>query len=280
MPLVTETDITYHAHPAWSKSKLWAYDQYTPYRAEFGAFKEKDYLLFGRAGHVAVLEPDQLESRVFKSDVADRRGKKWDAAKEEAGDRICLLPSEWDLLLLLRDLADDNEWIRRMRAGKPMMEQSCYAVDPDTGADIKCRVDHYSPDAGGMLDLKFLASIDDNSWAKDLGNYGYMMQDAAYNHVWNLGSGYHSEFMIFACFSKTEPPEMIVRQLEDVDVEEGMLRYKAALEIAEKCRKEQHWPGQPTEIVRGVKMLDRDRRYTPAQWKIDAAAVAEGDDYE
>jgi hypothetical protein len=274
MPLVQETDDAYHNPPeftGWSKTKLWGYDQYTPYRAEFGAFKEKDYLLFGRAGHVAVLEPDQLESRVHKSDVADRRGKKWDDAKEEAGDRICLLPQEWDMLMMMRDLADENEWIRKMREGKPIIETSCYAVDPETGAKIKCRVDQYSPEYGGILDLKFLAGIDDDSWSRDLGQYGYMMQDAFYNHVWNLGSGYESEFMIFACFAKTEPPEMIVRQLDPIDVQEGALRFKAALEVAERCRIEQHWPGQPTEIVSTVKMQDKHRKFTPPQWRRDEA---------
>lgn len=269
MPLVTEPEDTYHNPPeftGWSKSKLWGYDQYTPYRAEFGAFKEKDYLLFGRAGHVAVLEPDELEARVFNSGVADRRGHKWDHAKEEAGDRICLLPSEVEMLMMMRDLADRNEWIRKMRQGKPLIEQSCYAEDPETGAKIKCRVDHYSPEYGGMLDLKFLADISDDAWSRDLSTYGYFMQDAFYNHVWNLGSGYQSDFMIFACFAKTEPPEMIVRQISPVDVEEGVARFRAAMEIAEKCRKEQFWPGQPTGIVDTVKMRDRDRRYTEAQW--------------
>lgn len=291
MPLVIEPEENYHnpteviggevkpKFTGWSKSKLWGYDQYTPYRAEFGAFKEKDYLLFGRAGHIAVLEPDELESRVYNSNVANRMGKKWEYAKEEAGNRICLLPDEWDMLLLMRDMADGNEWVRRMREGTPLIEKSCYAVDPETGAKIKCRVDQYSPEYGLMMDLKFLSSIDDESWSKDLGTYGYMMQEAGYEHTWNLGSGHQSEGMIFVCFAKTEPPEMIVRQLTPVDVEEGRERYRAALAIAEECRIAQDWPGQPTDIVTTVKMRDRDRRHTPSQWKADQLGMQEEEVY-
>jgi hypothetical protein len=91
-----------------------------------------------------------------------------------------------------------------------------------------------------------------------------------YRDVWNIGSdGLKVDAFFFICFSKTEPPEVICRELEPVDQEEGYEAYRAALKVAAECERRQEWPGQPTGLIGGVKMRDRDRRHTPAQWKID-----------
>lgn len=273
MPLVTEDNETYHSTEAWSKSRLWRYSTLTPYRAEFGKVTEKDYYMFGSAGHIAVLEPEKLESSIFKATATRRGTNEWKANEEEANGRMLLKAEDYDLVMICRDVADAHPLVRQMREGQTIIETSCYSTDPETGAKIKCRPDHYSVKYQGMLDVKFLADISDDAWSRDIGAYGYNVQDAYYNHVWNLGSGYSSEFMAFACISKTEPPEIVVRELEAVDIEEGAARYREALLIAEKCRKEQHWPSLPTGIRGGIKMRDRDRRHTPAQWKIDREAL-------
>lgn len=278
LPLVTETNEQYHSTDAWSKSRLWRYSTLTPYRAEFGKVAEKDYYLFGTAGHIAVLEPERLESSIFKATATRRGTNEWKANEEEAEGRLLLKAEDYDLVMLCRDVADANPIVRQMREGKIIVETSCYGTDPETGAKVKCRPDHYNVEYQGMLDVKFLADISDDAWSRDIGAYGYAVQDAYYNHVWNLGSGHTSEFMAFACISKTEPPEIIVRELEPVDIQEGVARFKEALALAERCRKEQHWPGQPTGVVRGVKMRDRDRRFTPSQWKVDQALT--GEEYE
>lgn len=268
MPLITETNEIYHKNPAWSKSKLWRYSTLTPYRAEFGKVEEKDYFLFGNAGHIAVLEPERLEASIFKATATRRGTNEWKADQAEAGARMLLKAEDYDLIMIMRDLADEHPLIRQLRKGTPIIERSCYAIDPETGAEIKCRPDLYSPDLKIIMDLKFLANIEDDAWSRDLGAYGYNMQDAAYRHVWNLGSGYEAEAFVFACISKTEPPEIVVREIEPIDVEEGMARYREALAIAEKCRREQHWPGKPLDVVRGIKMRDAHRRFTPSQWNV------------
>lgn len=268
MPLITETNEAYHAHPAWSKSRLWRYSTMTPYRAEFGKIEEKDYFLFGQAGHIAVLEPERLDNAVFKATASRRGTNEWKANEEEAAGRLLLKADEYDQIMLMRDLVYQHPLMRQLRKGETFIEQSCYATDPETGAEIKCRPDLYNDDLAIIADVKFLANIEDESWSRDVGTYGYNMQDAGYRHVWNLGSGMKAEAFVFICISKTDPPEVVIREIEPVDVEEGIARYKEALALAEKCRVEKNWPGKPLEVVRGVKMRDRDRRFTPPQWNV------------
>ena len=270
MPLVTEPIEAYHAHPSYSKSTLWAYHTQTPYRAKFGKRKSSNAFDVGHAAHTAILEPHLLESTVAKG-PDDRRGNKWKFAEEEAvaSGKILLTASDYDQVLLIRDLASTVPELEAMRDGA-LIEQSCYAVDEETGLTLRCRPDIFSPSLGLMADIKNMADISDDAWSRDLGKFGYHMQDAMYRDVWNKGSdGLEAEAFFFICFSKTEPPEVICRELEPVDVDEGFKAYRAALAIAAECHKRQEWPGQPKGVVRGVKMRDRDRRYTEPQWRKD-----------
>lgn len=278
MPLITNTIEEYHASEGFSKSQLWAYHTQTPYRAKFGRYKESNAFDIGHAAHTAILEPHLLETSVSRG-PDDRRGNKWKFAEEEAtaAGKLLLTSSDYDQVLLIRDLAATVPELEAMRDGA-LIEQSCYAEDEETGATLRCRPDCYSPKLGLMADIKNMADISDDAWSRDIGKWGYSMQDAMYRDVWNKGSGgMEAEAFFFICFSKTEPPEVICRELEPIDVEEGFLAYRAALRLAVECEARQAWPGQPTGVVRGVKMRDRDRRFTEPQWKIDREL--EGDEY-
>jgi hypothetical protein len=282
MPLVIETSDQYHQAPGFSKSKLQRYLQYTPYRAEFGKITPKPQFDIGHAAHTAILEPELLESTTVKG-PEDRRGKKWSDLYEEvtAEGKILLTSSDYDLAMMIRDAADTVEELQLIRKGA-LIERSCYAQDEEHGVTIKCRPDVCNPSLGIMGDIKNMADISDDAWSRDIGKWGFHVQDAMYRDVWNKGSGTEPiEAFFFICFSKTEPVEVICRELEPVDIEEGFKAYRAALALAAECHKRQEWPGQPKGVQRGVKMRDRDRRFTPSQWKIDMEATdaGEGDEY-
>jgi hypothetical protein len=280
MPLISNTIEEYHSSAGFSKSQLHAYATKTPYAAKFGKRKDSNAFDVGHAAHTAILEPHLLEASVFKATAKRRGTEEWKDNQAEAEGRILLKAEDYELVMLLRDLADTVPELVTMRDGA-MIEQSCYARDEETGAVIRCRPDIYSPSLAMMADIKNMADISDDAWSRDVGKFGYHMQHAMYQDVWNKGSdGLECEAFFFICFSKTEPPEVVCRELEPVDIEEGFLAYRAALKLAVECETAQHWPSLPTGVVRGVKMRDRDRRHTPSQWKIDNAVVETGDEYE
>ena len=290
MPLVIEKDTTYHAHPAWGKSRLWRYATMTPYAAEFGKMVRKTAFDIGHAAHTAILEPENFDDYVIRG-PEDRKGHKWSIPYKEAEDagKILLTESDYDLALLIRDVADTVPEIIQMRKGG-IFERSCYAQDEETGAQVRTRPDCYNPDLKGMLDIKNLADISDDAWSRDIGKWGFHVQEAMYRDVWQKGSGMDAEFFFFVCFSKTEPVEVVCRQLEPVDYEEGFAMYRSLLSKAEAHRKAKHWPSflsmserkekEDAGEMKPVRMRDRDRKFTPAQWKIDREALAsEGDEY-
>lgn len=270
MPLIQNTIDQYHTSEGFSKSQLWAYHTKTPYAAKFGKHKDSNAFDVGHAAHTAILEPNLLEKLVVRGPT-DRRGKKWSDWQEEceANGQTLLTEADYDQVLLIRDLAATVPELEAMRDGA-MIEQSCYAQDEETGAVLRCRSDIYSPSLAMMADIKNMADISDDAWSRDIGKWGYNMQHAMYQDVWNKGSdGLECEAFFFICFSKTEPPEVVCRELEPVDIEEGFQAYRAALKVAVECEAAGQWPSLPTGVVRGVKMRDRDRRFTEPQWKID-----------
>lgn len=268
MPLIQESSDQYHAAPGFSKSKLWRYHTLTPYRAEFGKITAKPQFDIGHAAHTAILEPDLLEATTVKG-PDDRRGKKWSDLYEEvtAEGKTLLTSSDYDLAMMIRDAADTVEELQLIRRGA-LIERSCYAEDEEHSVTVKCRPDVANPSLGIMGDIKNMADISDDAWSRDIGKWGYHVQDAMYRDVWNRGSGTDPiEAFFFICFSKTEPVEVICRELEPVDIEEGFKAYRAALALAAECQRNQEWPGQPRGVVRGIKMRDRDRRFTEPQWR-------------
>lgn len=270
MPLVTETSEQYHAAPGFSKSKLWRYHTMTPYRAEFGKITPKPQFDIGHAAHTAILEPELLDVQIVKG-PEDRRGKKWSDLHEEVTSegKILLTASDYDLAMMIRDAADTVEELQLIRKGA-LIERSCYAEDEEHGVTVKCRPDVCNPGLGIMGDIKNMADISDDAWSRDIGKWGYHCQDAMYRDVWNKGSGTDPiEAFFFICFSKTEPVEVICRELEPIDIEEGHKAYRAALALAAECHRSQEWPGQPKGVVRGVKMMDKHRKFTPPQWRKD-----------
>lgn len=278
MPLVTEPADLYHSTPGYSKSTLWRFATMTPYRAQFGAQVSKPEFDVGHAAHTAILEPEKLEASIIKG-PEDRRGNKWKFALEEAEEagKILLTESDYEQVMLIREAAAHVPELEAMRRGSVHIETSCYAEDEETGATIKCRPDLYNADLKGMLDIKNLADISDDAWSRDIGKWGYHMQAAMYPDVWQRGSGMETDFFFFICFSKTEPVEVVCREIEPIDIEEGYLAYRHWLARAVEYEKAGHYPSymsmserrrlEAAGELQPVRMRDRDRKHTPPQWR-------------
>lgn len=258
MGLIANTNEEYHASEGVSKSFLWAMETQTPYLAKYGKREDKPQFALGTAAHVAILEPERLESLILRG-PDDRRGNKWKEAQDFAtySGKTLLVSGDYDMALMIRDVAATVPELDMMRevdddGNGPMVETSCYHVDEETGLTVRCRPDIYSPKHKLILDVKNMADASPEGWERDTGKFGYHVQDALYEDVWGNGSGYDVEGFWFLVFEKSEPPQVAMYEIDAAAAAEGHARYRRALKRTKECMDAGVWPSYPKGIQRST----------------------------
>lgn len=264
MPIKPETNEEYHSGPGVSKTTLWTLHTKTPYHARYGARKDSHAFDLGTAAHIAILEPERLEVSVMKG-PDDRRGNKWKDAlsyAEEKGATL-LTSGDYDQCLLIRDLADTVPEIRTVRKGETFTETSAYHDDEETGMTVKCRPDIYNKTHSIICDIKNMADASEAAFTRDVGKFGYHVQDAMYSDVWDKATGMQVEAFFFIVFEKSEPPVVACYELTESARSEGYAVYRHALDRYAECVRSDQWPGYPAG-VRKIGLRKYDYRLTPA----------------
>lgn len=240
----------YHAGPGISKSGLWIINQQTPAHYKFPPEKDEDSTQaraakdFGTACHIAILQPELFEAKVFRG-PEDRRGNKWKDAAEfcETEGKTLLIASAYDSAIAMRDAVHADPWINSIiTGGKPMIEASGFWIDAATGELCRCRPDLYREDLGIILDLKSTLSAHPDAFARSVVNYGYHAQEAFYSDGWRA-LGKKLDGFVFLAWEKKSPFAFAVYELPPSIVEEGRAMMRQALDTYAACRKANHWPG-------------------------------------
>lgn len=234
---------SYHAGPGVSKSGLWDIETKSPAHYKFGERVATNAFDFGEACHLAILQPELFEAKVYRG-PDDRRGNKWkDVAEFCKGEGKLLLTSgDYDGVMTIRDTVHADAWINGIiTSGKPMIEASGYWIDEATGELCRCRPDLYRPDLKLILDVKSTASAHPDAFARSVVNYGYHAQEAFYSDGWNA-CGAEVEAFAFLAFEKKAPYAVAVYELPPSIVEEGRAIMRKALETYSGCKARNRWP--------------------------------------
>lgn len=261
----------YHAGPGVSKSGLWELHTKSPFHFQFAPREEKNFFDLGEAGHIAVLEPETLEARVYRG-PEDRRGNKWTDAQEfcRIEGKVCLTSKDFDKALMIRDTIHANATLNALITGSAaMVEASGYWIDPVTGELCRCRPDLYRPDLGLIVDLKTTASAHPAKFARSVVDYGYHAQEAFYTDGWRA-CGQKVDGFLFIAVEKADPFAFGIYEMPPSIVEEGRARMRAALDAYAECKRADRWPG----YAEGVQELKFQKwAYT----MIDAPSALDGE---
>lgn len=239
----------YHAGPGISKTGLWMIYNQTPAHYRFGEREAKPEFDFGTAVHLAILEPEQFEDRVFKG-PENRRGNTWKDAEAEAANlgKLLLTGPDYEAVQIIRDAVHADAWLCGIiTGGKPLVENSAYAIDPDTGVLKKCRPDLHRQDLGVMLDVKTSASASPDAFARAVVNYGYHAQEAHYTDTWRDAGGEVNAFA-FIVVEKKAPYAFAVYELPPSIVDEGRAIIRKSMATYAECERSGVWPGFPSGV--------------------------------
>jgi hypothetical protein len=241
-------DATYHSWQAVSNSGLGQWAKSPKHLEAFlkGALGNTDSprLAFGRAVHVAVLQP-HLFNRFFAVGPTNGRTKEGRARLKEIREsgRTALYADQWDAIRAIRENIYGHPRMQAIVSSDSKTEVSITWVDKETGVKCKTRLDLLSPVAGGIVaDLKTTQDASRDAFMKSIARYGYYRQ-GAFNLRGCQAVGLDiAHWMLLAI--ETEAPHMpALYRLRDEAILAGDEEIGRALRGIRDCFKSGVWPG-------------------------------------
>jgi len=198
---------------------------------------ETPAMVFGRAVHCAVLEPDRFPRDFLLWD--GRRGTNdYKAFVLAAQDKTILGADDYERVLAVRDAVHRHPQARRyLRWGKP--EVTLTWRDALTGLPCKARLDKLS--RNWWLEFKTTRTLDAHDWGNRIAYMAYHGQLGFYSM--GLEGLLWVPAVVIA--AESEPPfDVGVFPVPPDVLDEGVDLARELLDRVAQCRKSRRWPGR------------------------------------
>lgn len=250
------TNDEYHASAGYSKSHLdkiadCPRDYWHHYlNPDRGPEEQSPDLILGSAIHSAVLEPDLFKSQFLVLPDLDLRTKK---GREERDLFVANNPGaaiitveQRETALAVRDAVHTHPVASRLlRRGAA--EQSWFAVDPETGEQIKCRTDWFDDGAGLIVDLKSTKDASPDGFGKSAANLRYHLQPPWYQDVFEAEFGAAPPWWVFLAVEKVPPYKIGIYYPTPEDIQLGRQMARRDFMRIIDCKRTGQWPDYATE---------------------------------
>lgn len=201
---------------------------------------ETDAMRLGTATHVAILEPERIHElvevippEVLSSDGA-KRGKKWEAWRDEHQGLVHVSQAEFDALKWQVENAWTNSAVRAVLERVTVREHSIFWTTKD-GYRLKCRMDAAQELDGQIIDLKRTARTERDFW-RAVKDFAYHRQAALYCAGFKALYGVRARFHFLIV--QSEPPyECCIRTLPLDALKLGHAENKETLKQLYECRR-------------------------------------------
>jgi len=215
-------------------------------------------LLFGRAVHVAILEPERFGD-LFVSEPeldperanprATKAYKEAVAALEATGKDVLRAPDK-EAITAMKAAALAHPKLRKVIETTGTAELSLVWDDPATGVRCKGRLDWHTPThaGGAILDLKTTEDASPGVFERTIYRYGYHRQGALYLRAareLDLPSRHYT----IAALEKQRPYGVMLYRLLDEAIQLGETQLDFALPRWAECERTGQWPGYTDDVV-------------------------------
>ena len=238
MPLRFAEYLAIEGHENWSNLKNMARSPLHYFYGKQHQREDNTTLARGRGVHTATLEPEKFDSEYVIFPGKTRRGKEWDAFKEEHADTTILKAEERDKVWAAAEAVRRHPEARAlMRSG--VSEQSYKWIDAESQLPCKCRVDW----VGDVLfDLKSTGDVE----ARKFGNIAARLMYHGQLAMYADGSGHRGKVFIVAV--EAEPPhDVCVSEVDEDALLAGRELYTGMLKRVVECRASGVWLGRYPE---------------------------------
>lgn len=239
------------------------------YRAWVDATEDDDTaaLVFGRALHCAVLEPElfaetyvePVEHPHRRPTSIQRNAKKpsqstldaiayWDAWEAANAGKIEITVAEKTRLIGMSKAIRQHPLAARLLVGGTA-EETIVWDDPRTGLRCKARADYHAAERGVLVDIKTTEDASEKGFMLSVARYGYHLQHAHYASAFQA-LGEELRAFLFVAVEK-EPPYATAVHCLDAEAEaRGIELRDRAMDTLSDCLRADFWPGYSNRIHR------------------------------
>lgn len=258
------TDKEYREHEGISRSELFKISKsplHFKYAIEHPAETDSTALLFGRAVHKYILEPEDFDNDVAVMPNIDRRTK---AGKEEYAQFILNNPGKD--IITLDEFTQIQEMAMEIRKNpvaaallKGKHEQVFFWTDGVTGEKCKCKIDCLTEYNGQkyIVDYKTTDSCEDGHFERSCRKYGYKFQAGMYTEgvFQNTLEDYG---FVFVAQEKKAPYAVRVYFCSQEYINQGYDQFREYLGVYHGCKESGNWYGYEGPMNTVTELLEED----------------------
>lgn len=193
----------------------------------------------GRALHTLVLEPDTWDEHFVTYVGGDRRGKAWEAFRQQCAGRTILKLGEEEQAIAMADAIRRHPIAsRHLRDG--LTEKVLTWTEPESGRACKGRMDSVN---GHLVEIKTAADIQPQRFAAAAARFGYHCQLAWYaDGLRHSGYEVHEDPAMIVVQTDA-PHDVVVYTIGNDVLDQGRREYQRLLRLLGECEESGHWPG-------------------------------------
>jgi exodeoxyribonuclease VIII len=208
----------------------------------------------GRAVHAAVLEPEIFKAQYafapMDLNIRTNAGKEELAELEKKfGVSNVLSFADYQMCLEIQVSVRKRKAATGLLGGDGECEVSVLWTDEASGIVCKARADRISPKLSGgtIVDLKTTGDASRAEFEKSIFNFGYHRQGAFYLAGFQAVGIDVRHFSIIAV-EKKRPYAVAPYRLTDGAIDAGLDQINPLLELYNKCKENDEWPGYPDRV--------------------------------
>lgn len=184
-------------------------------------------MIFGRAYHVAMLEPNEFNDKVKVFDSATRTTKGYKEFKASNPNApTIILQKEYDKIMRMQDVLFSHSEVRDLLVAEGEREIANAWQDDDTGVFCKGKADYRHDSV--LIDLKTTGDGSFNGFSGSCMKYGYDRQSAFYS------DGFGCNDFIFITQEKEMPYNVNIFYTSNKFISRGRSEYKDLLDTYRK----------------------------------------------
>jgi hypothetical protein len=207
--------------------------------------EEKAGQLAGNLAHCAILEPAEFTKRYVVGEAINRNTNKWKDFVQANVGRIAIQPDQYEQAMRQADSVRSLPEVREaLELG--IAEPSAFWIDPETGAECRCRPDwvHFCGDASAVLfDVKTYSNASPAEFRRQIARKRYHVQDAFYSDGWATAARVEVLGFVFVAVEDEWPYAANAVMLSEESKELGRHTYYRNLMTYMECLKSGEWPG-------------------------------------